>query len=275
MCLMLDCDKVRADLRTSIFGRTLYCFQVIDSTNAYLLTLARDGAPEGTVVQADFQTAGHGRQQRKWFSAPGQNLLFSILLKPELEIDYSKKIMLATAIILANTIENYLQTHQLDPVQISFKWPNDLLVNGKKLSGILAESILRDKKIEAMVLGIGINLNEPVEKMPSEIRDIATSLRSITGQPINREEFLCLFMQEFEKNYERFERNFYDRVVDEWKERCDQFGQKVTIRTPFGEEIGIIKDVNESGYLVYEDQKGVLKALIAGEITKSNHVTDI
>ncbi len=275
MCFMLNCDKVRAGLRTSIFGRTLYCFQVIDSTNAYLLTLARDGAPEGTVVQADFQTAGHGRQKRRWLSAPGQNLLFSILLKPELEIDYSKKIMLATAIILANTIENYLQAHQLDPVQISFKWPNDLLVNGRKLSGILAESILRDKKIEAMVLGIGINLNEPVEKMPPEIRDIATSLRSITGQSIDREEFLCMFMQEFEKNYERFERNFYDHVVDEWKERCDQFGQKVTIRTPFGEEIGIIKDVNESGYLVYEDQKGVLKALIAGEITKSNHVTDV
>ena len=272
---MLDCDKVRINLQTSIFGRSIYCFQVIDSTNSYLLTLARDGAPEGTVVQADFQTAGRGRQERKWFSSPGKNLLFSILLKPELEIDYSKKIMLATAIILADTIQQYLKMQQIEPIDISVKWPNDLLVNGKKMSGILAESILRDKKIEAMVLGIGINLNESSEEMDSEIRDAATSLFQITGRSIDREQFLSLFLRRFEKDYERFERNFYHQVVDEWKQHCNQIGQKVLIRTPFGEEEGIVKDVNDSGYLIYEDQRGILKALIAGEIKKGSNVTNI
>ena len=272
---MLDCDKVRINLQTSIFGRTLYCFQVIDSTNSYLLSLARDGAPEGTVVQADFQTAGRGRKERKWHSSAGKNLLFSILLKPELEIDYSKKIVLAAAIILAETIKQYLENHNLPPVDISFKWPNDLLINGRKLSGILAESILRDKKIVAMVLGIGINLNETEDEMDPAIRDVAISLRQHVGQPIDREEFLTIFLRQFEKDYERFERNFYHKVVDEWKSHCNQIGQKVLISTPFGEEQGVIKDVNESGYLIYEDQQGVRKALIAGEIKKGEHATDL
>ncbi len=272
---MLGCDKVRVNLQTSIFGRTLYCFQVIDSTNAYLLSLARDGAAEGTVVQADFQTAGRGRKERKWFSAPGKNLLFSILLKPELEIDYSKKIVLAVAIILAETIKQYLNAHNIEPIDISFKWPNDLMVNGRKLSGILAESILRDKKIVAMVIGIGINLNEAQEDMDPEIRDTATSLYQLTGQIIDREEFLTIFLRQFEKDYERFERNFYHQVVDEWKAHCEQIGKKVLISTPFGEEEGVVKDINESGYLIYEDRKGVEKALIAGEIKKGENVTDI
>ncbi len=271
---MLDCDKVRINLQTSIFGRTLYCFQVIDSTNAYLLSLARDGAAEGTVVQADYQTSGRGRKERKWFAAPGKNLLFSILLKPELEIDYSKKIVLAAAIILAETIKQYLEIHNLPSVKISFKWPNDLMVNGRKLSGILAESILRDKKIVAMVLGIGINLNEAIDEMDSSIQQTATSLFQLTGQQINREEFLTIFLRQFEKDYERFERNFYNQVVEEWKAHCDQIGQKVLISTPFGEEEGVVKDINESGYLIYEDQKGVRKALIAGEIKKGRNAVN-
>lgn len=271
---MLDCDKVRINLQTSIFGRTLYCFQVIDSTNSYLLSLARDGAPEGTVVQADFQTAGRGRKERQWFSSPGKNLLFSILLKPELEIDYSKKIVLAAAIILAEAIKQYLNNHNLPSVDISFKWPNDLMINKRKLSGILAESILRDKKIVAMVLGIGINLNETKDDMDPSIINLATSLSQVVGQPFDREEFLTIFLRQFEKDYERFERNFYHKVVDEWKSHCHQIGQKVLITTPFGEEEGVIKDINTSGYLIYEDQKGVQKALIAGEIKKVDNVTD-
>ncbi len=272
---MLDCDKVRINLQTSIFGRSLYCFQVIDSTNSYLLSLARDGAPEGTVVQADFQTAGRGRKERKWVAAPGKNLLFSILLKPELEIDYSKKIVLAAAIILAETIRQYVENHHLEPIDISFKWPNDLMVKGRKLSGILAESILRDKKIVAMVLGIGINLNESAEEMDASIRDTAVSLYQLTGQPIDREEFLTIFLRQFEKDYERFERNFYSQVVNEWKAHCQQIGQKVLISTPFGDEEGVVKDINEAGYLIYEDLKGIQKALIAGEIKKEDHATDV
>ncbi len=272
---MLDCDQVRSKLKTSIFGRSLYCFQVIDSTNSYLLNLAKEGAPEGTVVLSEFQTAGRGRKQRPWLATAGKNLLFSILIRPEVEIDLSQKITLATAIILAETIERYLEEKQLPKIDIQFKWPNDLMVNGLKLSGILAESILREKKILALVLGIGINLNEKRDEMPEEIRATATSLMELSGQPVERERFLCMFLEQFEKDYERFERTLYREVVDEWKQRCHQFGKKVLLSTPFGQEEGIVRDIDSSGYLVYEDKSGQLHALVAGEIVRGSNVTNL
>ncbi|NOX88011.1 MAG: biotin--[acetyl-CoA-carboxylase] ligase [Calditrichaeota bacterium] len=272
---MLNCDKVRGSLNTSIFGRSLYCFQVIDSTNSYLLTLAREGAPEGTVVQAEYQTSGRGRKERKWHAAPCKNLLFSILVRPEIEIDFSQKITLATAIVLAETIDRYLKDSGVAPVDITFKWPNDLLVGGLKLSGILAESILREKKILALVLGVGINLNETKDQFDPALKNQATSLIQLTGQTINREKFLCMFLEQFEKDYERFERNLYREVVHEWKQRFTQIGKKVLVSTPFGDEEGIIRDVDESGYLVYEDKVGRLRSLVTGEIKKGENVTGV
>ncbi|MHB2153089.1 biotin--[acetyl-CoA-carboxylase] ligase [Calditrichota bacterium GD2] len=263
---MLNCDIVRTRLKTMILGRNLYCFQIIDSTNAHLLDLARDGAPEGTVVLSEFQTAGRGRKERRWFSSKGKNLLLSILLRPELEIEYAQKITLASAIILANTIDQYLKSKNLPPVDIRFKWPNDLLVNNRKLSGILAESILQDKKIVALVLGVGINLNEMPEERDPAIRERAVSLKELTGADIDREDFLCLFLENFEKDYERFERTLYRQVIEEWKRRCNQFGQKVLLETPFGEQEAIVRDINDSGFLVYEDMAGKLHALVTGEI---------
>ncbi len=263
---MINCDKIRTKLNTMILGRNLYCFQVIDSTNSYLLELARTGAPEGTLVLAEYQTAGRGRKSRKWFAKQGKNLLLSILLRPELEIDYVQKITLATAISLANSIDAYLKDHQLPALDIKFKWPNDLLVNHRKLSGILSESILKDKKIVALVIGIGINLNEMPEERDPSISEKAVSLKELTGAEIDRENFLCQFLENFEKDYERFERTLYKQVIEEWKQRCSQFGQKVIIETPFGEQEAIIRDVDESGYLIYEDKSGQLHSLVTGEI---------
>ena len=263
---MLNCDRVRTKLNTMILGRNLYCFQVIDSTNSYLLELAREGAPEGTVVLSEYQTAGRGRKARKWFASKGKNLLVSILLRPELEIDYVQKITLATAIILANSIEQYLKENDLPAQDIRFKWPNDLLVNNRKLSGILSESILHDKKIMALVIGIGINLNEMPQEREPDIKHKAVSLKELTGAEIDREKFLCQLLENFEKGYERFERTLYRQVIDEWKQRCSQFGQKVVLETPFGEQEAIIRDVNESGYLIYEDKSGQLHSLITGEV---------
>ncbi len=263
---MLNCDIIRTKLKTLILGRNLYCFQVIDSTNSYLLELARSGAPEGTVVLAEYQTAGRGRKERKWFASMGKNLLLSVLLKPELEVEFTQKITLATAIVLAKTIEQYLKENNLPTVKIDFKWPNDLLVNGKKLSGILTESILKGKKIIALVVGIGINLNELPADRESEIKNVAVSLKELTGSDINREAFLCRLLENFEKNYERYERTLYRSVIKEWKKHCHQFGQRVLIETPFGTEEAIFRDVNESGYLVYEDKAGKLHALVSGEV---------
>jgi len=263
---MINCDIVRTKLNTMILGRNLYCFQVIDSTNSYLLELAREGAPEGTVVLAEYQTAGRGRKARKWFAKQGKNLLLSILLRPELEIDYVQKITLATAIILANSIDQYLRDNKLPSLDIRFKWPNDLLINNRKLSGILSESILHDKKIVALVIGIGINLNEMPEEREAEIKDKAISLKEMIGVEIDREKFLCQFLENFEKDYERFERTLYRQVIDEWKQRCSQFGQKVIIDTPFGEQEAIVRDIDESGYLIYEDKSGQLHSLITGEV---------
>ncbi len=262
----MDCKAIQSLLTNPLLGNQLHCLETVDSTNTYLLKLAQDGAPEGTVVIADYQTSGRGQQDREWYATRDKNLLFSVLLRPELSIDYVRKITLAVGYYLAESIESYFSKHGLPQIRIDLKWPNDLLIDGKKVAGILVESILKDKKIIALAVGCGINVNMTPEELPEALRGKATSLAPLAGQEINREELLTLFLNRFEEAYERLERTYYQNVVHLWKTRCRQFNKSVVIRTPDGEEKAIFHDVNEDGYLVYKNSSGKLKKLVSGEI---------
>lgn len=263
----MDCAEIKAHLRTSIFGQNLICLDEIDSTNSYVLKMAREGEPEGLVVCAEFQSAGKGRLNRKWLANAGENLLFSMLVRPEREVDDVQKITLAAATVLVENIRDFLHRRHLQ-ARINVKWPNDVLLNDRKVCGILAESVLRDKKIEALALGFGINVNTPVAQMPAELHETAASLIGVTKKPINREKFLIGFLSRFEKAYVRLERTNYDDVVADWKKNCNQFGSRIIVSTPDREEEVIFEDVSESGYLLYRTKSGKVNALVAGEIKK-------
>lgn len=238
----------------------------VDSTNSFILNIARSGAPEGTLVVTNFQTAGRGKQNRRWFAPPGQNLTFSILLRPTVNIEHAQKITLAVANTLADTIEQFFITKKWKPIRINLKWPNDLRIGEKKLCGILSESILKDKEIVALAVGIGINLNTEIKNFPPELQHNACSLIDFSEQRIIPEELMALFLQRLETDYENWERSNYREVVTNWKTRCEQIGQSIAVSIADETEDAVFVDVDETGYLIYRNAKGKLKQLISGDV---------
>ncbi len=263
---MLSCDLIREKSGATIFGNNVFCLMEVDSTNTFVLNMARSGAPEGTLAVADFQHSGRGKRGRQWFAPRGENLTFSLLLRPLVNIEYVQKITLAAAVTLANTIEEFFRQKGWDLPPIELKWPNDLLVDGKKLSGILTESILKDKEVSALAVGIGINLNTEIRQFPQELQNNVCSLTDFVGQRIIPEELLALFLRRFEQDYEIWERNAYRDVVTQWKNRCRQFGKKINVITADGEREALFQDVNDDGYLLFKTADGKTERLISGEI---------
>ncbi len=263
---MLSCDLIREKSGATIFGNNVFCLMEVDSTNTFVLNMARSGAPEGTLAVADFQNSGRGKRGRQWFAPHGENLTFSILLRPLVNIEYVQKITLAAAGTLADTIEEFFRQKDWTLPPIELKWPNDLLIGKKKLSGILTESILKDKQVSALAVGIGINLNTEIKQFPEELQQTVCSLTDFVGQRIIPEELLALFLRKFEQDYEKWERNAYRDVVEKWKKRCSQFGQEVTVVTTDSEEKALFLDVNDDGYLLYQTQDGKTERLVSGEI---------
>jgi len=264
----MDCERIKAKLETNIFGQNIYCFDTIDSTNTKILQLAKEGAAEGTVVQAEYQSTGRGRLNRPWIAAAGENILFSLLLRPERDVEDVQKITLAFASTLLGTLRRAIPSLRKNAV-LEVKWPNDILINQHKVCGILAESVLQDKKISALAIGIGINVNTPQSRMPDEIRETATSLIEFSRKPVDRENLLVKILSQFEKEYGKLDRNNYEGIVDTWKKSCRQLGSPIIVITSEGEIPAILVDVNETGQLIYKTSDGQLRTLIAGEIRKA------
>jgi len=252
----LDLDQVRVRLTTRYMGRRLLYYPETPSTMIDADQEARRGAPEGTVVVAERQTAGRGRLQRSWLAPPGSSILLSVILRPKLET--IQKVTIAAAVAVARTIE------AVTGLSAQVKWPNDVLLNGKKVSGILIESHLTGDKVESAVVGVGINVNLELSAVP-EIADIATSLSEETGRWISREDVLVTFLQQLEECYD--EAITSDRIRLEWASRLVTIGQQVT--ATFGNQVekGIAEGVDEDGALLLRRFDGTLIRVAAGDVT--------
>ena len=266
---MPDRKKIMRRLKTTLFGRNLFLLDEIDSTNKYAMKLAREGAPEGTVVFTAYQTAGRGRMNRSWLSSRGENLLTSVILRPKQNIETIQRISLAVAVILLEATQSYLKKYGFPQLDLHLKWPNDLLVGEKKLAGILTESILRESTVEAVITGIGMNLNFRREKMPEEIRHIATSIRMETGKHVDVDRFFTHLLYHFEQAYLKLERNGYAEVVEKWKKYNHQSGREIIVRIGDTVERGRFMDVNNAGHLLYRDDKGRIHEIVSAEILRT------
>lgn len=263
---MYDTDRIKSQLLTNLFGSTFIFEPEVDSSNAHLMRLAREGAPEGTVVLTAFQTKGKGRLNRTWLSRKGENMLISLLIRPGVLIDSVQKITLASAVILIEAVQSFMHKMKLPPFDICVKWPNDLMVDGKKLAGILAESILQGKTVEALVVGFGLNINTSADALPEEIRDSATSLREKTGQAIEIEDFVAHFLNTFEREYLRLNRKNFHGIITEWKKHCMQFGQVIKVQHKGKTEEAVFEDINDQGHLIYRLPSGTVARLISGDM---------
>ncbi len=252
----LTATEIKHKLTTEFIGTEIHAYQTLQSTNQTALQLASQGARNGTIVVAEQQTAGRGRLGRSWLSPSGLGIYITIILKPQFKTEQASGITLMTGLIVATTIEE--QTG----LPLAIKWPNDLLINGHKVCGILSEISADREKIEHLVVGIGININQSVADFPDDLRTTATSLQIATGRYINRVQLLQKLLLNFEKGYLLFMQSGLSPFLDQIKTKSSLIGQHIQIG--YGEKSieGIATDISTSGSLIVTTQSG--QATVSG-----------
>lgn len=252
---LLTPTAVKAGLKTHIIGKNIQYFEETESTNIIAREIA-GSVEEGTVVIAESQTGGRGRMGRKWISPEG-GIWLSIIIKPKIQPLYASRITLLAGVSVAKTIRGY-------GLPAKIKWPNDVLINGKKVCGILTEIEAEIDLIDFCVVGIGIDANVDTESFPEEFRETSTSLKKELGSEINRVEFVQKLLEEFESLYLKFQKDGFSPVLEEWRNLSATIGEWVKIttqaRTIYGEAIG----VDSEGALVLETGDGKLEKIVAG-----------
>lgn len=234
-------------------------FASLDSTNRHAIAHLRELA-DGDVIQAGFQTAGRGRWDRRWFSDVPGNLCVSLVLKP---CGVPATLPLANlSQLLAVSLCRVLEEHGIRP---ALKWPNDILISGRKIAGILAETVVEGAEFLGLVLGIGVNLNL-TESSLALIDQPATSLNLLVKAEVSVAEFREALLGDFFSRYEKFLREGFRLIRAEYCRRCEFLGTEVVVRSPQSSWRGIAKDIVESGELELEGPDGQLQRVVLGEM---------
>ncbi len=255
----MDEAAIRKLLTTKFLGRNLVILDRTDSTNSQAKLIAAKDPPEGTVVIAEEQTEGRGRLGRKWQSPHGLNLMFSVLLKPPLPPDQMGVLSLYAGLSAAKAIGTYSPA-----IRPTCKWPNDVLLAGKKVCGILSETIFRNDRLEWVILGIGINVNQ--KDFPSEIRTTATSLALAIGHSVDRHALLASVLGELEQRYRYLQLGSVSTIISEWKRASAMLGNRIQVLQNEVPISGIARDIADDGALILQSGNRELR-LLAGDVT--------
>jgi len=239
-------------LKSGLIGKKITTFQETVSTNAVAFRMAEDGAEEGSVVIADSQTGGKGRLGRTWSSPAGVNLYCSVILRPPIQPVAAPQLTFLSVIAVARAIE------QLLPIQTRIKWPNDILVDGKKVAGLLNEMSAETDKVNFVILGIGVNLNMTQEQFPDNLRHPATSLYIETGVKVDRTSFARVLLQELDSLYATFLSEGYAPARREWLERSRLAGAMVTVTDNNVVRSGRVTGIDEYGALLLDSGEQIL-----------------
>lgn len=253
-------EAIEKELKSDWAGRNLWYYDEIGSTNDRVLELGEEGAPHGTTVVADQQNGGKGRRGRTWLSPSGTNIYVSILLRPEFDV---QKAPMLTLLMAYSVTEVLRETEGLDA---RIKWPNDIVLNKKKICGILTEMTMKESSIDYVVIGVGINVNN--EEIPQELTQSATSLKLETGKVTDRSILLARILERFEKDYEAFVKagdlspfqNGYNRILVN-KEN------QVRVLKPGNEYQAVAHGINHLGELMVEKEDGTRETVFAGEVS--------
>ena len=252
--------EIVAALPEGTIWKGIHFFERVGSTNDIALQLARGGAPEGELVIADEQTKGRGRMGRRWHSPKGMNLYFSFILRPPLPPSHVPLITLMASLALAEAMEGVAE------VRPQIKWPNDLLLGGKKVAGILTEADAQMDLVKFVIVGVGVNVNMRREEMPGELRSFSTSLLLERGEEVNRLTLLLAFLKDFDKWYRTFVRGEREEVLRKWEERSAVRGRRVEVVFLDEEIRGVAQGLDRDGALLVRTEEGEMRRVVAGDL---------
>ena len=255
---LLDTAALKKGLHTKRFGQKIFSFETIDSTNNCAKALAACWAEEGTVVLAEEQTAGRGRLGRTWLAAPNENLTFSLVLRPELPSEAMNLLPLYAAVGVAEAIE------KTTGLAVECKWPNDLIIGGKKLAGILLEGSLKEESVDYVVIGIGLNVNQT--DFPPDLASRATSLRLESGRDVDRAELLRTILRTLEEHYRTIMKQGFHAILPLWLSRTHMINRQITVSQDGTTLSGVVTGLSPEGALILRTN-GTEKTLYAGDVS--------
>lgn len=263
---VLNYFEISEELKTKVLGRNIVYFDQVDSTNNYAKKIALEGCEEGTLIVADCQTYGRGRLGRDWSSPSKKGIWMSLVLRPNISFDEIQMLTLAASVAVVQALFEVTQ------IKAGIKWPNDIIINGKKVCGILVEMNMEIQNINFLVLGIGLNVNQQKEDFPEEILDKATSLKmhleSLGFQKIlKRSELIAAILLKFEAIYDKVKCGAFEDILSEWKKYTVTLGKEVSIIYKDHQYRGIAQDLTKDGKLIVKCEDGTVKEVFSGEVS--------
>ncbi len=250
-------EKISEKLETEYLGKEIFCFRKVFSTNNIAKFLANEDAVEGTVIISEIQTKARGRSGQKWESPEG-GVWMSIIIRPDIEPSKASLITLSTGVAIAKTIRKL-------GIDAKIKWPNDVLIHGKKVSGVLTEANINTNKLDYVVVGVGIDSNIDISEFSEELKNGATSLDMELPEKVDENEVIAVFLKEFEDIYELYKAEKFESILNDWRHLADTIGKHVEITQTLGKtSYGYAVGINKNGSLIIEKTDGTLEKIISG-----------
>ena len=257
-------SEISKNLNTTYIGKDLYVYSEVNSTNTVAKFLSMQNVKNGTVIISEKQTKGKGRSGKNWESPLG-GVWMSIIFKPNVEQSKFPFITLATGVAVAKTLEH------VGIEQPEIKWPNDILIDGKKVCGILTESVSKSNIIENVIIGVGIDVNLETSQFPQELQQITTTIKEELGKEYDENFLIKIFLEEFEKISKLFNHEEYEAILKEWRKRSYTIGKTVEVKKPFNTNFdAYVLGIDRDGALIVEKNDGTIEKVISGECIVKN-----
>ena len=254
--------EIITELNTKHWNKdNIYTYEQVDSTNIIAKKMAREGKEEGTIVVAEQQLKGKGRMGREWISPYGKGIWFSIILRPEIPPAKASEITFVVAAGIMQGIKRYTGK------DVKIKWPNDILLDNKKIVGILTEISAEMERINYVVPGIGINANQDPEDFPEEIRERASSLKVLTDKEIDRNKLLRFIIEDLEKIYYTYKEDGFEKILKIWTDNNVTLGKRVKAIFFDSEIVGVAERIDGEGYLIIRDDYNKEHRILAGDVS--------
>ncbi len=253
-------NEIYLGLETEEIGRSVYFFESVTSTQKVAKEYAMNGAKHGTLIVADEQTEGRGRMVRKWYSPKGTGIWASFILRPDIQIQHAPQLTLLSAVAVVQAIKKV--TH----ITPEIKWPNDILISGRKVCGILTELQAEEDRIQSVILGIGINVNQDKNDFSAEIIKKATSLKIQLGKTVNRSSLIQSLCYYIEQLLHLYISEGFTPIKSLWETYAVSIGKRISARTVKGTFDGVALGINNEGVLLLKQDNGEIVEIISADI---------